>query len=346
MNANVKKLLAVGLAGCLTLTVAACGSGGTDKDKAGDKTADSGGDQSLKKVTLILDYTPNTNHTGLYAAKDLGYYKEQGLDVDIVESASDTAASLISVGKGDFGISYQEDVTYALAQDPPMPIKTIATIIQHNTSGFASYKGKNITSPKDFENKTYAGWGAPSEAAVIKAVMQKAGADFNTVKMIDANGVGYELLKDKVDFMWFFWAWDGMMAEDAGVPINYMEVRKLDPRLDFYTPVIITNTNTIAKDPKLVQKFMTATKKGYEYAIANPDDAAKLLHNHATSYDLDFLTRSQEYLSKKYSEDSPVWGVMKDEVWNNYTDFMKEYGLIDKNKDIKASDCYTNQFLE
>ncbi len=340
MNKNTKRLAALLLAGTVALSAAACGD--KDSQAAGDDGAAKDGE--LQKVTLVLDYTPNTNHTGLYAARDLGYYKDEGLEVEIVESASDTAATLISVGKGDFGISYQEDVTYALAGEKPMPIKAIAAIIQHNTSGFASFQDKNITKPKDFENKTYAGWGAPSEEAVIKAVMSAAGADFGTVNMIDATGVGYELLKDQVDFMWFFEAWDVIMAEDAGVPLNYVALRDLDPRLDYYTPVIITNNDLIDQDPEMVRKFMNATKKGYEYAIANPEEAAQLLHQHADSYDLDFLTRSQRYLAGKYREDSETWGLMKDEVWDNYSAFMKENGLIDK--DIKASDCYTNEFLQ
>lgn len=340
MNKKAKRLAALLLAGTMALSMAACGN----KDNQDPEDGGTAKDGDLQKVTLVLDYTPNTNHTGLYVAQDLGYYEAEGLEVEIVESASDTAATLISAGKGEFGISYQEDVTYALAGDEPMPIKAIAAVIQHNTSGFASFTEKNITGPKDFENKTYAGWGAPSEEAVIKAVMTAAGADFSTVNMIDASGVGYELMKDQVDFMWFFEAWDVIMAEDAGVPLNYVALRDLDSRLDYYTPVIITRNDIIDKDPEMIRKFMNATKKGYEYAIANPEESAKLLHGHADSYDLEFLTRSQQYLADKYSEESETWGLMKDEVWDSYAAFMKENGLIDK--DIKASDCYTNEFLQ
>ena len=75
-------------------------------------------------------------------------------------------------------ISYQEDVTIARTSADPLPIKAIAAIIQHNTSGFATYEGKGIKSPKDFEGKTYAGWGGPGEEAVLNAVMTKDGADF------------------------------------------------------------------------------------------------------------------------------------------------------------------------
>ena len=86
--------------------------------------------KELTKVTLMLDYTPNTNHTGFYVAKNKGYYKEAGLDVDIIEPGDNATTSMVAAGKADFGISYQEDVTYALTSEDPLPIKTIATIIR------------------------------------------------------------------------------------------------------------------------------------------------------------------------------------------------------------------------
>ena len=172
--------------------------------------AKAGDADQLEKVTVILDYVANTNHTGMYVALDQGYYKEAGLDVEIIEPTEGATATLIAVGKGDFGISYQEDVTIALTSKDPLPIKTIATLIQHNTSGFVTYADKDIKSPKDFEGKTYAGWGGPGEEAVLKAVMTKDGADFSKLNMVISDGSGFEALKDKVDIEWFFEGWDNV----------------------------------------------------------------------------------------------------------------------------------------
>ena len=147
-------------------------------DADGTKSAKTDSDE-LDEVTVILDYVANTNHTGMYVALDQGMYEAEGLKVNIVEPTEGATATLIAVGKGDFGISYQEDVTIALASKDPLPIKAIATIIQHNTSGFVTAADKDITSPKDFEGKTYAGWGGPGESAVLEAVMKQAGADFS-----------------------------------------------------------------------------------------------------------------------------------------------------------------------
>ncbi len=100
----------------------------------------------------------------------------------------------------------------------------------------------------------------------------------------------------------------------------------------------------IESDPETVQKFINATKKGYEFAIANPKEAADILYEIVPEYDKEFILASQEYLSSQYSLDSDIWGLMKDEVWDNYTSFMVETGLIDYK--IEAQKQYTNQFLK
>ena len=338
---NKKILLVCTLLAALALT--ACASN-QSAETAAETSAD------LKKVTLMLDYTPNTNHTGFYVARELGYYTEAGLDVEIIEPGDNATATMVAAGKADFGVSYQEDTTYALTAEEPLPIKAIAAIIQHNTSGFVSLKAANINSPKDFEGKTYAGWGAPSEEAVIKAVMQADGGDFSKLTIVGADGSGFASLSadtdaGKVNIQWEFYGWAVTRGLMDGYDLNYMPCTELDERLDYYTPLIITNNDLIASDPELIKAFMNATKKGYEYAGANPDEAAKILHDTALpDTDMEFLTKSQEYLSGEYAKDAESWGVMTDKVWDNYTNFMLEYGLIDHA--VPASDQYTNEFVK
>lgn len=341
-------LAAGSLAGCsgassTASSEAADNTEASDAAQSADNTASDDDTKDLEDVTVILDYVANTNHTGMYVALDQGYYKYAGLNVSIIEPTEGATATLVAVGKGDFGISYQEDVTIALTSADPLPIKAIAAILQHNTSGFATYEGKGINSPKDFEGKTYAGWGGPGEEAVLKAVMTQDGADFSKLNMVISDGSGFEALKDKVDVMWFFEGWDNIKCELADFPIHYMPVRDLDSRLDYYTPVIIANNDTLENKPEMVKKFLAATEKGYEYAIENPDESAEILLKYTPDSSPELLQKSQEYLADKYMEDTDQWGVMKDEVWDNYTDFMVEYGVIDKA--IPAADCYTNEFL-
>lgn len=327
----MKKLSRMALAAFLMVSMSGCGS----------ETAST---QETKEVTLILDYLPNTNHTGIYVAQEKGYFKEAGLKINIIEPGdNETSATLVATGKGEFGVSYQEDVTYARTAKEPLPIKAVATVIQHNTSGFVSLKSANIKSPKDFEGKTYAGWQSPSEEAVIDAVMKQAGADVSKLTMVGADGSGFASLGNGVDLQWEFEGWAVVRGRMDGYDLNYTPLKDLDERLDYYTPVIITNDDMIANDPNTVRSFLSAVKQGYEYAIEHPEESAEILHKSIPDTDLAFLKQSQAFLSQEYNRDNEVWGTMKAEVWNRYTDFMLEYGLIDHN--IDASEQYTNEFL-
>ena len=298
--------------------------------------------EAATDVTVILDYIPNTNHTGMYVALDRGYYADAGLNVRIIEPTEGATNTLVAMGKGDFGIAYQEDVTLARAMAEPLPIRAIAALIQHNTSGFVSWAGKGITSVKDFAGKTYAGWGGPGEEAVLRAVMEAEGLDFSTLNMVISDG-NFTALEKDVDLMWFFEAWDMVICQLNNFELNYIPVRDLDPRLDYYTPVIITNEDMIANHPDTVKAFLEATRRGYMDAIADPDGCAAVLNSYAPDYTPEMLAVSQEYLADKYMEDTDRWGEMKQSVWDGYTDFMVEAGLLEA--PIDASELFTNDFL-
>ena len=319
----------------LVLCLGMVGCGGGEPAAPGDE---------LKEVTVVLDYVPNTNHTGFYVAQEMGYFEQQGLKVNIIEPGDNDSTTLCAVGKAEFAVSYQENVTYARTAAEPLPIRAIATIIQHNTSGFISAVEDNIQSPKDFEGKVYAGWQAPSEEAVLRAVMAAADADFSKLTMVGATGSGLESMGSDIDIQWEFEGWAVINDRMNGHEINYMPVKDLDERLDYYTPVLITNEKMIADEPETVQAFVTAVKQGYEYAIENPDKSAEILHKAIPDTDMEFLLESQKFLSSQYSLDSETWGLMKDVVWDNYTEFMYEYGLIDEA--IAASEQYTNEFIK
>lgn len=299
-------------------------------------------DISMQKVVVSLDWTPNTNHTGLYVAKDKGYYEKVGLEVEIIQPASGTAEQLVAARQADFGISFQENVTFARLEN--IPIVSIATIIQHNTSGFASLKDKGIKTPKDFEGRKYGGWGTPMEEATIKALMEKYNADFEKVEILTTGSTDFLASSTQdIDFAWIFEGWTGIEAQLKGIELNYIDLGKENMALDYYTPIIITNEKNIQENAEMVKKFIKATSKGYKYAMENPGEAAEILLNNAPELDRQLVIKSQEYLSQKYQAEEPQWGVQKEEVWQRYTDWLYDNGLIDKKIDVTKA--YTNDFL-
>jgi len=115
---------------------------------------------------------------------------------------------LIATKKGDFGISYQEEITYARTADNPFPIKAIAAIIQHNTSGFASPTKKNIKSPADFENKVYGGFGTELENKLLSVLMNKYGVDYSKLTVVNIGSADFfSSVEKNVDFSWIYYGW-------------------------------------------------------------------------------------------------------------------------------------------
>lgn len=323
----IKKILLVTLAVFMVMA-SGCAGGGS-----GSQPQD---------ITLMLDWVPNTNHTGLYVALEKGWYREEGLNVEIVQPTEGGTTQLVATGKAQFGVSYQEDVTQARASG--VPVVSVAAVIQHNTSGFASRKESGITRPREMEGKRYGGWGSPTEEAMLKAAMESDGGDFSKVKIFNIGTSDFFTSVDRdADFAWIYYGWTGIEAEQRGIALNYLELRKIDPALDFYTPVLITGEKLINDNPGLAETFVRASARGYEFAINNPAEAAGILHKYAPELDAKLLLASQEYLSPRYRDDAQRWGVQKKEVWENYAGWMYERKLLTRQLD--ADKAFTNEFL-
>ncbi|MDO7906782.1 ABC transporter substrate-binding protein [Paenibacillus sp. JX-17] len=329
------------LTALIILALTACGGSKPDSPGTSEGSA-KGSDKPLKDVKVVLDWTPNTNHTGLYVAKEKGFYEKEGLNVEIVQPGQASADDLVASNKIPFGISYQESVTQARIQG--VPLVSIAAVIQHNTSGFAAPVDRSIQSPKDFEGKTYGGWGSPVEEAVMKSIMDLQGADVKKVKNINIGDADYfTAVKRDIDFAWIYYAWTGVEAELRGEPLDMLYVKDYSKDLDYYTPVIVTNEETIKSDPELVKSFMKATSEGYKFAIDKPEEAAGILSAAVPELDKKLVAASQKWLSPRYQDDASQWGVQKAEVWSNYATWMYDHKLLDKQ--LEADKAFTNDFL-
>lgn len=300
-------------------------------------------DKTHTKITVVLDWTPNTNHTGLYTALENHYFVDEGLLVEIIQPADGTAEQLVAADTAQFGISYQENVTFARAAG--VPIVSIAAIIQHNTSGFISPADEGIKSPADFAGKKYGGWGTEIETAIVKHLMAEDGADPESVNIVTMGDTEFFAACDidEVDFGWAYEAWTLQDAILKGRDVNYFSMMSFSEELDFYTPVIITNEDNIKNNKKMVEAFMRAVQKGYEYAISHPESVAGDLINHVPELDWELVLASQKFLADKYQDDAAVWGIQDESRWENYTNWLFDNGLIDTKINIK--DAFTNDFI-
>lgn len=297
-------------------------------------------------VTLILDWTPNTNHIGFFVARALGYYDEANLNVSIQEPTDVLVEALVTSGAAQFGVGYQEFATYARADGTP--IVSLAAIIQHNTSGFVSLHDMDpISSPADFAGLRYGGFGQPDlERAVLDTLMTCVGAEPGTYEYLD---VGYAdqiqlMQRDRIDFVWMYFGWTGIEAEQRGIDLDAVMLSDYPDCIpDYYTPILITSEQMIAEQPDVVRAFVEATARGYAYAIEHPDEAARILIEAAPEVDADLIQASMEWLAPQYQADAPRWGQQRQEVWQGFSDFLVEHGILAEGIDAEAA--FTNDFL-
>ncbi len=299
----------------------------------------------LTKVTFVLDWTPNTNHTGLYVAKHNGYFKEAGIDVEIVQPPEDGSPVLVASGKAQFGVTAQDSIASALAGENPLPITAVAAVISHNTSGIISRAGEGMVRPKGLEGKKYATWNIPVELATVKDVVESDGGDFSKVELIPSTVTDEiaALSAKSVDAIWIYYAWTGINMEVKNFAADYFAFSDIDPVFDFYTPIIISQNDYLKENPETAKAFMQALSRGYEFAIENPAEAADILCDEVPELERELVHESQKYLADKYRAESEYWGQIDASRWNGYYNWINENNLIEGK--IPLDTAFTNEYL-
>ena len=300
----------------------------------------------LKKVDFLLDWVPNTNHTGLFVAKEKGYFAEEGIDLDIKQPANESTSDLIINNKAPMGVYFQDYMTSKLAKGAP--ITAIAAIIENNTSGIITNKNLNINSPKDLEGHRYGTWDIPIEKEMLSFIMQKDGGDLSKVELVpntDDNSIT-PISNGVFDAAPVYYAWDKVMADNLGIGTNFFYYRDYAPELNFYSPVIIANNDYLKENKDEVKKILKAIKKGYQYAIENPKEAAEILIKYAPELEnkKEMVVASQEYLAGQYATDKEKWGYIDPIRWNAFYNWVNEKGLV--KEAIPENTGFDNQYLE
>lgn len=294
------------------------------------------------ELIVVLDWSVNTNHTGLYVADNLGYFEDEGLEVSIEFPPETGAVGIVASGSADFGFSYQEEV--CLSRAAGIPVKAVAAVLQHNTSGYASRAEAGIQTPADFEGRRYGGWGSPMEKAMLTAVMAHHGANVEKVEFVSIGSMDFFMATEKeIDFLWIFEGWDGVAADLRNIDITYLPLREEKYIPDYYTPVIISGEEFLKDNPDTVRAFLKALRRGYEYAAAHPAEAADILLTAAPELHEELVHASGEYLAGEYIADAPAWGGMDPAVWEEYAEWMHGMGLLDPM--IDPGEAFTNEYL-
>lgn len=300
---------------------------------------------AAESVELILDWVPNTNHTGLFVAQDLGYFEEAGVDITIRRPPEGSTTELVGVGQAEFGISFQDTLAPRLVGG--LPVTAVAAIIEHNTSGIIATKDSGINKPADLTGKSYGTWNDPVELAIVEYLVNKDNGKFADVKLVpntDDNSI-VAMVNKAFDSAWIYYAWDGIMADFVDLETNYFNLRDYDDAFDFYSPIIIANNDYLKANDEEAHKIIGAIRRGYQYAMENPEEAADILINNAPELEdqREMVIASQQWLSTQYASDPEQWGKFDSERWNAFYTWLFEHKLIEK--DLTEQAFFTNDYL-
>jgi len=294
----------------------------------------------LTEITVVLDWTPNTNHTGLYIADAEGYFEEEGLKVNIIQPGDNYALQLVAAGQAEFCYSFQDELTFARNED--IPVVSIGAVIQHNTSCFAAPQEKGITTIPDFSGKTYGGWGGLVEYALLDYLMEQEGLP--PVEIIEIGSSDFfAAVESDIDFSWIFYGATGIEAELREMPLDIVWVKDIAPELDYYTPVIAAEESWLAENGDIASAFMKALARGYEYADSDPEGAADILLSACPELDEELTRASLQWLAGSFQAEAEQWGLQDPAIWEGFGNWLMDRELI--NSGFDASAAFTNEYL-
>lgn len=299
--------------------------------------------QPLTKVSLALDWFPWSNHSGLYIAQERGYFAEQGLEVEIfVPGDPTTVLETVASGRDDFGISYQPELLIARQQG--IPAVSIMALVQHPLNSVMTLTKSGIVEPRDLVGKKVGAPGVPSDEFLLGTMLEFQGQKFSDVEMVN---VGFNLvpalISEQVDaIVGAYWVHESISAENQGFELNVMRM-ELNGVPDFYELIIVANEDKIANNPDLVQRFVRGVTRGYQDAIADPEDAVRLLKEVRPEVELDIEIPGVKLLAPLWATENGVFGWQDEERWTAFADWMVETGWIPSADPVAGA--FDNQFV-
>ena len=332
-----KRILALAMSGLMTFAMVGCNKT-VSKSETNEK-------KELEEVSVVLDWYPNAVHGFIYTAIEKGYYEKEGLKVNIQFPANtNDAIALTAAGKADLGIYYLQDVAMARGNEN-IPVKAVGTIVQSPLSIILSLKDKNIKGAKDLVGKKIGYGGTALSESIISTMLQNVGQKKDSAKSID---VGFDLMSSmttgNVD------ATIGCLVnhevpalEEQGFEVNYFSPTEYGVP-NYYELVFVAGEENLSKNSDKIQRFLRASKKGFEDMKANPDESLKILMENQNAENFP-LTESVE--KKSFDTLIPVMET-KDaqflsqdtKVWQDNIDWLVKEGLLKKS--FNASEIVEN----
>jgi putative hydroxymethylpyrimidine transport system substrate-binding protein len=297
-----------------------------------------------KRVTLMLDYFPNADHAGIYAAQAAGDFKQAGLDVEIRQPADPSAPiKQVAEGRVDVAISYEPEVFRA--RDKGLNVVSIGALVNKPLTSIISLPEAKIRKPADLKGKTVGTAGIDYQTAYLETILDEAGLQRDAVK---ERNVGFSLtpalLTGKVDaVLGAFWNYEGtelklkgkrpriIRMEDAGVP-TYDEL------------VLVANADALERDGDKLRSFIGALSRGVRELRADPDKGIEGLLNANPDLDPELQRAAVKVtLPLMVPPEGKPFGWQDPKEWDAFGAWMQEKNLLEQGPDVPAS--YDNSLL-
>jgi len=288
--------------------------------------------EKTEKVSIMLDWYPNAVHSFLYVAEEKGYFKDEGIDLDIKFPASPTdPINLVAAGKVTMGITYQPDVIIAKSEQN-IGIKSVGVLVRSPLNHVAFLKESGIESPKDLEGKTVGYSGIPLNEAILETMMKADNADYSKVNMVD---VGFELnsslISKKADaVIGAYINHEVPLLEYEGFPTGYIDPTDFEIP-SFYELIVVTSDDTWKKDQKNIEAFWRAAERAFDDMEKDPEEALSILLKYQDEANFPLVEvverESLSILLPKMTAPG-IFGEQDEKAWQATADWMKETGLL------------------
>lgn len=243
----------------------------------------------IKPISIALDWTPNTNHIGIFVAKAKGFYEMADIEVIILDPANDqykiTPGKKLEIGLADFAIAPFETVISLNNKQNAVDAIAVYAILQEDISSIVTLESSGINRPALLDGKLYASYRARYEDHIVRAMVHNDGGE-GAIDIIypDKLGIWNTLLLQKADATWIFNNWEGIEAQSRNIALHSFTMKDFEIPYG-YSPVIIARKEELANKYNLFKAFIEATQKGYAFACQEPAEALHILSPHLTTPD-------------------------------------------------------------
>jgi ABC-type nitrate/sulfonate/bicarbonate transport system substrate-binding protein len=302
----------------------------------------------MTNIKIALDWTPNINHIGIFAAKELGFYRDSEIEIEIINPLEDnynlTPGKKLELGLTDFAIAPFETVISLNNKKNAVDAIAVFAILQEDISSIASLKSSNLHRPSLLDGKIYASYKARYEDHIVKEMIKSDGGIGDIIITYpDKLGIWNTLLEKNADATWIFNNWEGIEAESKKIELNKFSLREFNIPY-CYSPVIMAKKSKLVNKTKEYANFIKATQKGYLYSQENKSVVVNILKQYITDYDKENIDLNKSIqATSAYFGDDELCGFMKIERINLFLKWLVDSNL--ENKIILDQTLFTNDLM-